>query len=206
MPRRRKPTIRKRPIYSETRNGASTSEPQVKDPSWKGEREMKTTHWSRASRIVSCLFILVVIAGCASTEVTERQILVTGRIPRPEHILVADFAATPADIPADSPLAGHASISRTPQTAEQIATGRQVGAEIATELVKEIRGMGLPAERASTRTTLQLNDIVIRGYLLSIQEGSTAERMAVGFGAGASDLSVAVEGYHMTAQGLRRLG
>ena len=157
------------------------------------------------SRIVLCLFALVVVAGCASTKVSDRQELVTGKLPRPEHILVYDFVATPADLPADSQLAGGDS-GGTAQTAEQIATGRQLGGQIAAQLVEEIRGMGLPAERAVIRTRPQINDIVIRGYLLSIQEGSAAKRVAIGFGAGASELRTAVEGYQMTAQGLRKLG
>ena len=157
-------------------------------------------------RIVSCVFALVVIAGCASTEVSNRQILVTEKIPRPNHIWVYDFAATPAEVPADSALAGQHSAHPTPQTAEQIATGRQVGAEIAAQLVAEIRAMGLPAERASSQTTPQINDLVIRGYLLSIGEGSAAERVAIGFGSGSSELRTAVEGYEVTPQGLRKLG
>ena len=55
-------------------------------------------------------------------------------------------------------------------------------------------------------TTPQINDLVIRGYLLSIDEGSAAKRVAIGFGSGASELRVAVEGFQMTAQGLRKLG
>ncbi|MBZ0159015.1 MAG: DUF4410 domain-containing protein [bacterium] len=168
---------------------------------------MRTRYCSSASRIVSCLFMLIVIAGCASTKVTERQIIDPQRkLPRPDRILVYDFAATPADVPADSALAGHPDVQQTPQTAEQIETGRQVGAEIAAKLVEEIHSLGLPAERASTQTTPQINDIVIRGYLLSVEEGSRAKRMAIGFGAGKSRLSVAAEGYQMTAQGLRKLG
>ena len=45
-----------------------------------------------------------------------------------------------------------------------------------------------------------------RGYLVSIDEGSTAKRMLIGFGAGGSELKAVVEGYQMTARGLRRLG
>src|SRR5687767_9173372 len=156
--------------------------------------------------ITACLFVLVVAAGCASTTVTDRQQLVTERLPRPDHILVYDFVATSADVPAESALSDHSTVQRTPQTAEHIATGRRVGAEIAARLVEEIRIMGLPAERASTPTKPRINDILIRGYLLSVEEGSAAERMAIGFGAGASHLSVAVEGYQMTAQGPRKLG
>jgi hypothetical protein len=156
--------------------------------------------------ITACLFALVVAAGCASTTVTDRQPVVTERLPRPDHILVYDFVATPNDVPAQSALADHASVQRTPQTAEQIATGRRVGAEIATQLVEEIRSMGLPAQRGSSSTKPQINDILIQGYLLSVEEGSAAQRMAIGFRSGASRLSVAVEGYQMTAQGPRKLG
>ena len=158
------------------------------------------------SRIVTCLFALVVIAGCASTEATNRQILVTEKLPRPAHIWVYDFAATPADVPADSALAGQPADSPTSQTAEQIATGRQVGALIAASLVEEIRGMGLPAAQASSGTTPQLNDLVIKGYILSIDEGDATKRVAIGFGSGTSELKVVAEGYQMTAQGLRKLG
>ncbi len=158
------------------------------------------------SRIVSCLFALVVVAGCASAKVTNQQRLVNEKLPRPDHILVYDFAATPGDVPADSPVAGQYSERSTPQTAEHITTGRQLGAQIAAQLVEEIRGMGLAAERASRQTSPRLNDIVIRGYLLSIEEGSAAKRVAIGFGSGASELKTLVEGYQMTDRGLRKLG
>ncbi len=57
-------------------------------------------------RIIPCLFALLFVAGCASTKVSDRQQFVTGPLPRPDHILVYDFVATPTDIPADSELAG----------------------------------------------------------------------------------------------------
>jgi hypothetical protein len=160
----------------------------------------------KIATIVTCVLIMVVAAGCASTKITNREELVTGKLPRPAHIWVYDFVATPSDLPPDSALAGQYAEHSTPQTAEEIATGRKVGAEIATKLVEEIRAMGMPAERAATGTTPQINDIVLRGYLLSINEGSTEKRVLLGFGSGASDLKVAAEGFQMTAHGLRKLG
>jgi hypothetical protein len=153
-------------------------------------------------RIVLCLFALVAIAGCASTNVTERQQLVTGQIARPNNIWVYDFVATPADAPADSDVA----VQSAPQTPAEIDTGRQLGAQIAKELVADIQGMGLPAQEAGAGTSPQVGDIMIRGYLLSIVQGSEAKRLAIGFGAGASELTTAVEGFQMTAQGPRKLG
>ena len=154
------------------------------------------------SRIVLCLFALVVVAGCASTKVTEQHPVDVGKIPRPNHILVYDFVATPADLPADSDV----TLASGPQTPEQIEAGRQLGAQIAKELVADIQGMGLPAVEATSGISPQVGDIVIRGYLVSIEAGSAAKRVAIGFGAGASELTTEVEGFLVTAQGMRKLG
>jgi hypothetical protein len=158
------------------------------------------------NHILLCLIALLVIAGCASTKIAGRDELVTEKIPRPAHIWVHDFAATPADVPDQSALAGQHSEHNPPQTAGQIKAGRKVGGEIAAQLVDRIRGMGMPAEHALTETTPQINDIVIRGYIITFNEGSAEKRILIGFGSGASDLKVAAEGFQMTAQGLRKLG
>ncbi len=158
------------------------------------------------NQIVMFLLTLLVIAGCASTKVTSRDEATVGKLPRPAHIWVYDFAATPSDVPDESALAGQHSAHNPPQTAEHIKTGRQLGAEIEAELVKLIRGMGMPAEHAVKGTKPQINDLVIRGYLVSFNEGSAAKRILIGFGSGATDLKVAVEGFQMTAQGLHKLG
>ena len=158
--------------------------------------------------IVICLLgaLVIAIAGCASTKVTDRNELVHGKLPRPGHIWVYDFAATPDDVPDESALKGKYSEHDLPQTAAHIETGRELGTEIAAQLVQQIRAMGLNAARAMAGTTPQINDIVIRGYLVSFKKGDAAERILIGFGSGASDLKVAVEGFQMTSHGLRKLG
>jgi Domain of unknown function (DUF4410) len=155
-------------------------------------------------RSVTCLFALVVVAACASTKVEDRQILVNEKVPRPDHIWVYDFASTPDQIPPESGFAGQ--LSGASPTAEQSALGRQVGADLAAQLAAAIREMGMPAEQAGPGTRPQINDLEIHGYLLSVNEGSAVERVAIGFGAGASELRVAVEGFQVTDRGLRKLG
>jgi hypothetical protein len=157
-------------------------------------------------RFAACMFALLVVAGCASTKVTDRQPIVTGQIQRPGRILVYDFAATPNELPPGSALAVQYSGGDTPQNAEYIATGRQMGALVATELVKQIREMGMMAEHATSGGMPELNDIVIRGCIISYDEGSAAKRVTIGLGSGASQLRVAAEGLQMTPQGLRTLG
>lgn len=153
-----------------------------------------------------CLLALLMVAGCASTEVYNRKQLVHEPIPRPAHIWVYDFAATHTDVQTDSTLAGLYAEDSSSQSKEQIALGRKLGAKIATELVKQIRDMGMPAKHATAGSTPQINDIVIRGYLISYNEGSAAKRVTIGLGSGTSNLKAAVEGFQVTDRGLRKLG
>jgi hypothetical protein len=156
--------------------------------------------------IALSLFAIFVIAGCASTKVTSRDQQFTGKLPRPANIWVRDFAATPDDVPKDSTIVGVHSEHPELQTAEQIETGRKLGAEIASELIERINKMGMSAKKAKKGATPQVNDIVIRGYLVSFAEGSKSKRLLIGFGSGASHLQVAAEGFQVTPQGLRKLG
>ena len=155
-------------------------------------------------RVASCLSVLVVAAGCASTTVTEQHYYAgTAKLARPDHIYVYPFAATPDDIPTWSAAAGrHAQ----PRTAEELETGRKLGALVAKELVSEIQGMGLPGAVAGLQTPLQVNDLLFLGYFESIEKGSAGDRVTLGFGSGAAELRTAVEAYQMTKDGPRQLG
>src|SRR5580700_5893731 len=104
-----------------------------------------------------CLFMLLFGAGCASTKVSNRQQFVSGPVPRPDTILVYDFAATPADIPPYSALAGQPDLYSTPQMPQQIADGRKLGHQIATQLVDQIRAMGMWAVPTSVRLLRRAN-------------------------------------------------
>lgn len=162
---------------------------------------MKTRHM-----FVVGLFFLLIVAGCASTKVTDRRQLVTGELQRPGRILVYDFAATPNELHPGSALALQYSSGATSQSPEQIAIGRKMGALVAMELVKQIREMGMLAEHVTPGETPELNDIVISGCIISFDEGSATKRVTIGFGSGSSQMSVAAEGLQMTPQGLRTLG
>jgi hypothetical protein len=161
---------------------------------------------SNAARAAAVLVTLAAAAGCASTSVSNQQQMAVGPLPRPGQIWVYPFAATPADVRPESALTSDPEVVAGQQSAEQIAEGRKLGAQIATQVVQEIIGMGMPAAVGSAASRPQLNDLVFEGSLLSVQQGSAAERVSIGFSAGQSELKVAVEAYQMTTMGLRKLG
>jgi hypothetical protein len=164
--------------------------------------------FSRVALFALGLLILVTVAGCASMKVTDRQVYEGPKRPRPDRIIVHDFAATPADLPPWSEAASrHANAEpSTPPSAEEIEVGRKLGAHVAEKLVQEIRDMGLPAVRAAGQPAPRVDDVVLVGYFTSLDEGSAAKRVTIGFGKGAAKLTTAVEGYVMTEQGLRKAG
>jgi hypothetical protein len=155
----------------------------------------------------AALFVaLTMVAACASTDVTHQTPMVSEAIPRPNRILVYNFIASPDDVPANSSIGGGVSAPSVPLTAEQIATGNQLGSLIAQDLVSDIQAMGFSAVQAQPGVSPQVGDGVIRGYLVSVEGGSGVQRFVIGFGSGKAELDTVVEGYVMTAQGLRKLG
>ena len=158
------------------------------------------------SRTLLCLLALFVVAGCASTNVTQQTPMSNPTLAKPNQIWVYNFIANPADMPADSSIAGSVSAPSTPPTRDQIEQGRKLGALIAQDLVVDINAMGLSAVQAGPGSSPQVGDGVIRGYLVSVQGGGAVKRFVIGFGAGASEMDTVVEGFAVTPQGWQKLG
>jgi hypothetical protein len=137
-------------------------------------------------KIVLSILMVWIMAGCASTSVTANpESALYEHLPRPSQIWVYDF---------------------TPAYGTNSSQQAEIGREIASGLIGNIRQMGLAAEPGSQTTNVQIGDIVLQGKILMVDEGSAAKRITLGFGSGASELRVQVEGFQMTPQGLRRVG
>jgi hypothetical protein len=161
------------------------------------------------AKAIGLLFAVAMLAGCASTNVTQQTPMTAPGLARPNQIWVYDFVAAPSDMPAGSSLAGQVGAPSTPPTPEQIETGRQYGAIIAQQLVKDIQDMGMPAIEAGPGSSPQVGDAIIRGYIVSTEGGGAGgmvKRMVIGFGSGTAEMDTVVEGYLVTPQGLRKLG
>jgi hypothetical protein len=148
--------------------------------------------------------VAVLLAGCASTKVTDETPLVPG-VTKPKNVLVYDFIGDPNMIPPDSVAA--AKVDRTdPPSPEDIQTANEYGAVIAKRLAEDIRAMGMPAMHATPGEQPAVGDGVIKGYIVSTESGKAGRRLLIGFGTGKSEMETVVEGYGMTPQGLRPLG
>ncbi len=157
--------------------------------------------------VIASILGLAMLVGCASSETTQRQSnAAEEQISRPGRIIVYDIRATPGDVPATAAITGSYSQRQSPQTADEIRVGRQLGNLVAANLVRKILDMGMPAQRAGHGPPPQFGDVLITGQFISIDEGDRAKRLFIGFGKGSGELLTHIEGYLVARDGHRLLG
>ena len=146
---------------------------------------------------------LAVILGCASTQVETESEYGRGRLPRPDRVLVYDFAVTPGEVRLDRGLSAELAQAAKgdPRSVEELETGRKVADVLAEHLVRHIRDLGLPAQRASGAHPTQGTNLLIEGQILSIDEGNRTARVVIGLGAGRSDVETAIQVIDASPQG-----
>lgn len=149
---------------------------------------------------------LSLLAACTSAQSTMET--ADAALPPPQVVMVETFAVSPDDVKLDEGLATEikeavGSGTATSRTAQEQQVGQQVADAIADKLVVEIRDLGLHAERGSAVPPGTENALLVTGQLASIDEGNRAERVAIGLGAGRSDVRTHVQVYEVTPTGSR---
>lgn len=145
--------------------------------------------------IASCS--LVLFAGCASTDVTS-QSEYEGFLPKPDQVLVYDFAVSPDEVELNSGIAADLQNlveKAPPRTDQERAIGRQVADALANHLVAEIQALGLPTRRASGPPPTKGSSLQIKGQFVSIDEGNQTERVVIGLGLGRTDVKTMTQVY-----------
>jgi Domain of unknown function (DUF4410) len=158
-------------------------------------------------RGASALAGLALLAACTSTQ--SQNEAAGEMLPAPSVVIVDRFAVSPEEVTLDEGLSteveqaikAHNGTSRTQQEME---AGHQVADAIADKLVVEIRDLGLAAERGSAVPAGTQHAVLIKGQLISIDEGNRTERVLIGLGAGRSDVRADAQVYEVTA-GSRQL-
>jgi hypothetical protein len=149
--------------------------------------------------------VLTIVYGCGPTNVQQEK-MSAAKLPRPDHVLVYDFAASPAEVELDKGLSAdlmqkYEKHKGETRTAEEVKVGHKVADALAEELVKKIRSYGLMAERAFGLPTAEGKVLMVKGQLLSIDEGNRTERVVIGLGAGRTSVQANVQVYEMTPEG-----
>ena len=149
---------------------------------------------------------LLALAACTSTQ--SQMETTDAALPPPQIVVVDTFAASPDEVKLDEGLTTEIEQAvkerhGSSRTQQEIEAGRQVADAIADKLVVEIQDMGLRAERGSALPAGTQNALLIKGQLVSIDEGNRTERVIVGLGAGRSDVRAHAQVYEVTPTGSR---
>jgi hypothetical protein len=159
--------------------------------------------------IAAAAFVIVAaITGCAPAHVPQQSTTHT-QVPRPDAILVYDFAVSPEEVTHDKGLSAeliqeYEQYKGTPRTAKEIEQGHKLADAVANELVKKIRSYGLWADRSFGQPSGTGKVLMVKGQFLSVDEGNPSEPTAIGLGAGRSDVQAHVQVYEMALQAMKQ--
>ena len=152
------------------------------------------------SKLCLAVCIASLFAGCASTTVTlDSQY--GGKLPKPDHIYVHNFAVSPDEVKLDSGISGDVQslVNKTPRTETELAVGRKVADALANHLVTEITPLGFVVSREYSPAPESGNSLAVQGVFLSINEGDQAERVVIGLGMGRTDVRTMVQAFDFSA-------
>src|SRR5215213_5640381 len=136
------------------------------------------------------------------------QIEAAGPMPRPQLVVVQNFAVAPGEVQLDPGLSGMIDEtlrgnSGAPRTAQKLQVGRQTADALADKLVVQIRDLGFQAQRGNALPPGVATGLVLSGQFVSIDQGNRVERVAIGLGAGRSDVRVRAQVLDVGPQGRR---
>jgi len=146
--------------------------------------------------IAVSIISFAVIAACGSVTGTPIR-RAAANLPRPDRVLVYDFAVTPQDVALDRGIGPTVmrGLSSASQTEEEVKVGKVVARVLSDSLVKELRGRGIDAHLASNAAPAGETTASIRGRFLHIDQGDRTMRTVIGFGLGGSQVRTHIQVY-----------
>ncbi len=144
--------------------------------------------------------ILLLFAAPAALAQESDWMAPAGNGTRPDRVVVYDFAVTPQDVKLDDGVV--ATIrrerprllgvfnSQPSADDQQLGIARSIADALADDLVDALQARGLRAARAAAAPAPTPATLVVQGQFASIDEGSKAQRVVIGFGAGSSKVKL----------------
>jgi len=144
-----------------------------------------------STRVISLVLVIALIAGCAKVNTTGVRRYQGPRLAASRAIVVYDFEPTGQSIGLDSLDAdGGDGLSM-----EDLDQRREVGRVLADVLAKELEKRGILSSRKTGPIGVPPGSMSIGGQLITVDEGSSAKRILIGFGYGKNRLSSAAQLY-----------
>jgi hypothetical protein len=152
-------------------------------------------------RVLALALMLSLAVGCAQVNTNGFRRYQGMRLPAARGIVVYDFEPTGRSIGLGDGLEGDsAGLSN-----EEMKNRREVGSALADVLAKELESRGILTSRRSGPLAVPEGLLAVGGQIVTVDEGSRAKRILIGFGSGRSRLSSVAQLYGNTDDGIADL-
>ncbi|MDJ0608397.1 MAG: DUF4410 domain-containing protein [Kiloniellales bacterium] len=154
---------------------------------------------------IAALLAAALLAGCASANVTKLEAYKGETLAKPDRVVVYGFAYAPGQGGAAGQGTGQGTAGdaagQPALTPEQVEFGKSISDVLQAVLVEEIGAFGIPTEPAGKLAGAEGTALLIQGQFISVDEGSAAARMLVGFGAGRTKVVTRSQVRYATPEG-----
>ncbi|HEX5607800.1 MAG TPA: DUF4410 domain-containing protein [Candidatus Binatia bacterium] len=145
-------------------------------------------------RALSGGIVVCFAVACGQSGIRNTTLRTSANLPRPERILVYDFAVSEHDVKE------YQGIMRQQPTIKDAAERERLLAQevkdaLAVELIDGLKSLGFVAERVQRGTVATHNEMLIDGQFLTVDEGNPLHSLVIGFGSGASSVQTQVQVY-----------
>jgi hypothetical protein len=147
-----------------------------------------------AMRFFLGALLLCFIVACGQTGIRKAALTSETNLPRPERILVFDFAVSEEEVKEYQGIMRQQPTIKDASERERLLA-QEVKDALADELVDALKSLGFVVERVPRGTRATANDMVIDGQFVTVDEGNPLRRLVVGFGSGASTIQTQVQVY-----------
>jgi hypothetical protein len=132
------------------------------------------------------------LVGSAKVE-TIQNYNGAGPLPKPDEIVVCDFAVPSDVVTMDESMAArlrrrHLAMLGLDFDSSPDAVAQQVQKSFSKTLVKDLQKAAVQVERASDADRIPANTLMVQGEFTTVNEGNKSKRVMIGFGRGASDV------------------
>ncbi len=152
-----------------------------------------------SSRAISLVLVMAMMVGCAQVNTNGIRRHKGRRLPSPRALVIYDFEQTGASIG----LNGTAGTGDTEDglSTEELANRDEVGRVLADVLAKELEERGILTSRKRGPIGVPPETMAIGGQIITVDDGSRAKRIFIGFGVGKSRMTSAAQLYALKATG-----
>ena len=140
--------------------------------------------------------LLLLLGGCASAKIEPIK-KASGSLPRPDMVIVNDFAVKSAEVKLDQGVMAKVMRDSDSKSVseEEDKIGHVVADKLSQFLVEELRNAGIQAARASSKVKPSATTLTLTGQFITIDKGNQTARVWVGFGMGGSELGTRMQAW-----------